>query len=157
MQPNVAPNPLARDPSSSKLEEWLLAELAAVETYDLALERITHLGMRHALHEISASHSRRVESLRNRLGVRGGDQEGGSGTWGAVARVLRIDAGLLGERVAIAALEAGEERGLVFYTDEGMGACDAKTRRFVEADLLPEQQRSSGQCRALKAFVDHPS
>ena len=38
-----------------------------------------------------------------------------------------------------------------------MSNCDAKTRKIVETDLLPEQPSTHRLCRTLKEFVATPS
>jgi hypothetical protein len=50
-------------------------------------------------------------------------------------------ADLLGPRVAIAALEEGEDRGLADYR-RLLGKVDADTRFFIETRVLPAQERT---------------
>ena len=76
--------------------------------------------------------------------------------WGAFAKVVQAGADLLGDRAAVAALEAGEDRGLEVYA-EGLRECDAKTVQIIEKDLLPEQRRTHQICRTLKSYVNAPS
>jgi demethoxyubiquinone hydroxylase (CLK1/Coq7/Cat5 family) len=139
-----------------KLQECLRTELSAVETYELALKSIDHVGLHHTLQEILTSHGARVERLRGRLGQRGAEAPKSSGIWGAFAKVVQAGADLIGDRAAIAALEEGEDRALQLYS-ANLGACDAETRRLFTADLLPEQQRTHELCRTLKSYINAPS
>jgi len=79
-----------------------------------------------------------------------------SGVWGAFAKVFQAGADLLGNRVAIAALEEGEDHGLRLY-GANLNECEPITRTFVKQVLLPQQQRSHELCRTLKGYLDSPS
>ena len=140
----------------AKLEECLQGELSAVETYELALKGIDHVGLHKALQELLESHSLRSEKIRERITRAGGEPPKSSGVWGAFTKVVQAGADLLGDRTAIATLEAGEDRGLAMYTT-GLEGCDAKTRSFIESDLLPEQRKSHDLCRSLKTYVKAPT
>jgi Domain of unknown function (DUF2383) len=155
MQTNVQPDPTLRDETTVKLEECLRTEVSAVETYELALGSIEHVGMHHTLQEILTNHARRAERISERLSSLGAELPKSSGARGAFAKVVQTGADALGARVAIDALEAGEDRALKLYSS-GFDHCDAKTRSLV-ADLLTEQQRTHELCRTLKQFVHRPS
>jgi len=156
MQTNLPRETDFVDAGMEKLEECLQRELSAVETYDLVLKNVTHVAVHQALQEILTNHARRVERLREKLGRLGVDAPKSSGVWGALAKAVQAGADLFGDRTAIAALEAGEDRGLKFYTED-LADCDSKTRRFIEIELLPEQQRTHDLCRNLKRYLNEPS
>jgi demethoxyubiquinone hydroxylase (CLK1/Coq7/Cat5 family) len=164
MQTNVPSQTTTKDASQSttkdasveKLEECLRGELSAVETYELALKGIDHVGLHHTLQEILASHARRTELLSEKIGRLGADPPKSSGIWGAFAKVVQAGADLLGDRAAIAALEEGEDRGLRLYK-ENLEGCNAKTRKLIETKLLPEQERTHELCRSLKQYMAAPS
>jgi len=139
-----------------KLDECLKGELAAAETYDQAIKGVTHVGVRHTLQEILASHLQRASKLRDRIIQMGGEPSTSSGIWGAFAKAIQAGADLLGDRTAIAALEDGEDRGLKLYT-EGMVDLDDKTRRLMETEFLPQQQHTHELCRSLKTYVNAAS
>lgn len=144
------------DTSIEKLQQCLRSEVSAMETYELALKNITHVGLHRALQEIYESHARRSERLRETIVRAGGDPVHSSGLWGAFLVAVQAGADLLGDRAALAALEEGEDRGLRLYT-VGLGVCDTKTRRFVDTELLTEQRRTHELCRKLKEYVNAPS
>jgi hypothetical protein len=152
MQTNTHRETSANDTSTDQLQHFLRAELSAVETYELALKSITHVGLHRTLQEILTSHSRRVDSLRARIGRQGTDPETSSGVWGAFAKAFQAGADLLGDRTAISALEQDEDRGLALYT-EGLASHDLRTQKFIEAELLPAQEHTHDLCRTLKTYM----
>ena len=146
----------ANQAAVEKLEECLRSELSAMETYELALKSVTHVGLHRTLQEIFVSHSRRADLLRARIGLGGAERAPGSGIWGTFAKAFQVGADLLGDRAAIAALEQGEDRSVKLYS-EGLDGCDAETLTFFARDLAPEQQRTHDLCKTLKTFVTAPS
>src|SRR5688572_28855994 len=101
-----------------KLKECYQNELSAMETYDLALKNIDHVGLHHTLQEILASHARRVELIRDQMSRLGVEVPKSSGVWGTFTKAVQAGADLLGDRAAIAVLEEGEDRGLEKYTKD---------------------------------------
>jgi hypothetical protein len=156
MEPNHPHESFEQQATIEKLGECFRHELSAVETYELALQGVTHVGLHHALQELLVSHSRRTDQLRERIGLQGGQPPSSSGVWGAFAKAVQRGADLLGDRAAIGALEQGEDRALAFYA-EGLEGCDPSTRTLIGRDLLPEQRRTHDLCRTLKSFVNAPS
>jgi demethoxyubiquinone hydroxylase (CLK1/Coq7/Cat5 family) len=156
MQTTPSRENASRHTSVEKLQEFLRSEISAVETYELALKSVTHVGLHRTLQEILSSHYRRTLQLREKIAGLGSEPEASSGVWGAFAKVFQAGADLLGERVAIAALEEGEDRSLEMYSADIKG-CDAKTQKLVDYDLLPEQRRTHDLCRTLKTYVTTPS
>jgi demethoxyubiquinone hydroxylase (CLK1/Coq7/Cat5 family) len=156
MQTNPPSETTTKNATIAKLEECLRIELSAVETYELALKSINHVGIHHTFQEILDSHARRTEMLSEEIGRRGVDPPKSAGIWGAFAKAVQAGADLVGDSTAIAALEESEERGLMLYA-EGLGDCDPRTRRFVEMEFLPEQRRTHELCRTMKEYIDAPS
>jgi len=160
MQTNTNPNTSreteAREASVAKLQECLRSELSAAETYELALKSVSHVGLHRTLQEILVSHSRRTALLREKITGLGAEAPTDSGIWGAFAKAFQIGADLLGDRLAIAALEEGEDRGVDLYSKD-LAECDMKTRKLIDTDLLPEQRRTHDLCRTLKSYMTAPS
>ncbi len=144
------------DVSIEALQGFLRAELSAVETYELALTSITHVGLRRALQEILASHGRRSEQLRARITGLGTEPATSSGVWGAFAKAVQTGADLLGDHIAIAALEQGEDRALSGYI-HAVDDVDWSTQKFVEMEMLPEQRHTHELCGTLKTYTKSPS
>jgi hypothetical protein len=139
-----------------RLQDCLRSELSAMETYGLALQKVTHVGIVAVLQQIHKSHARRAESIDRYLLRIGAESPSSSGVWGALARAMQAGADLFGDRVAIAALEEGEDHGLKLYLDAAP-QCDSAARRFIEVELLPEQQRTRDLCSTLKYYAKTPS
>lgn len=149
------PQPM-REQSESKLADCLRGELAAVETYELALKHVDHVGIHQTLQSILASHARRVEIIRDKMLRAGMHVPASSGVWGAFAKAVQAGADLVSINTAIAALEAGEDRGLRLYTTD-LDGLEEDTLHFISMTLLPEQQRTHELCRSLKGYVNQPS
>ena len=131
-----------------KLNEYLRGEMAAVETYDQALEKLRESSNRWELEQCKQSHERRVLALRRRIEEVGGQPSESSGAWGAFSRLFEGGARAFGEKAAISALEEGEDHGLKLYRD--VRELDATAREFVETDLLPAQEATHRALSTLK-------
>src|SRR5207253_201887 len=97
--------------------------------------------LRAELEMAGRSHAQRVQALRQQILRLGGEPSASSGVWGAFVMLIEGGAKLFGEHAAIAALEEGEDHGLADYRRD-LEQLDADTRRFVEIELLPEQERT---------------
>ena len=89
MQTNNPSGTAKYDKSIDKLNECFRDELAAVETYEMALKSVNHVGVRHTLQELLASHGRRTDLLRDRIGSLGAEPPSGSGVWGTFAKAVQ--------------------------------------------------------------------
>lgn len=156
MQPSTSSKSEVQTSNIHKLQELLRGEMSAVETYELALKSVNHVGLHRTLQELLVSHSRRLPKLREKLMGLGGEVPTSSGIWGTFAKVFQSGADLLGDRAAIAALEEGEDRGVALY-DGDMAGFDAKTRKLIDIELAPEQRRTHDLCRTLKTYMNAPS
>ena len=139
-----------------KLQELLRSEMSAVETYELALKSVSHVGLHRTLQEILVSHSRRIPQLQEKIKGMNGEPETSTGVWGAFAKAFQVGADILGDRVAVSALEEGEDRSVELYSGDMTGV-DAKTRKLIDSELLPEQHRTHALCRTLKSYMSAPS
>lgn len=135
-----------------RLNDYLRGELASVETYDLALSKIKDSELTGPLQQIRDSHDRRVKLLREKIRVLGGEPAHSSGVWGAFARAIQRGADLLGHRVALAALEEGEDQGKKRYSRH-LDELASAEREFVERELASEQQRTHDLASSLQKFV----
>ena len=135
--------------SVSVLNSFLRGEISAVETYRQALDKVEAAPVRTQLQDCLQSHARRVDVLREQIQSLGGDPAEGSGVWGAFAKAIEGGAKVLGEKVAIAALEEGEDHGRNEYRQE-LDKLDELTRSFVRARIIPEQERTHSTMSQLK-------
>lgn len=136
-----------------QLNSFLRGELAAVATYELALNKIDKLGLRATLISVRQSHQMRSELIRNMIRKLGGTPSGSSGAWGAFAKTVEGSATLLGESAVLAALEEGEDHGVKDYRQD-VSKLSAATRRFVESEILPAQEQTHDIMRAVKHRKD---
>jgi len=99
------------------LNDILQGELAATETYQQALAKVSNEPGSQDLRRIHAEHREAANRLRQFVRQFGGEPSQSSQTWGAFAKAVEGVAKLLGNRTALKALKAGEERGAANYED----------------------------------------
>lgn len=138
------------------LNELLRGELSAVETYNRALSAVENdADARQDLEECQASHQDRVLRLRAEILARGGEPAQASGAWGIFANFVERGATAVGPRMAVGALEAGEDHGLKEYRDV-LAKLDMPARTIVSADLFPQQVRTHSIVSTLKTVMATP-
>jgi hypothetical protein len=142
--------------SLHNLEALCRGELAAVETYNTALSSASLGHFRSQLIQCQRSHQNRVHLLGWRIHLLGGTPPESSGAWGVFAKAVEGAAAIVGERVAISALEEGEDHGLNEYRTR-LSELDADTRDFIQARVLPAQTETHGIARALKLSASQPA
>ncbi|NUO53704.1 MAG: DUF2383 domain-containing protein [Polyangiaceae bacterium] len=121
------------------LDSFLRGELAAVETYRMALQKLDAGSLAYGdIQSCLRSHEQRVELLRDAIVRYGGRPSTSSGPWGVFAKTVEGGAVALGDKVAIAALEEGEDHGLKDYRGD-LDDLDTSARQLVERELLPRQ------------------
>ena len=133
----------------NQLNSFLRGELAAVETYDQAIDKINDSHVQGRLREVRLSHEQRASLLRQRVLSLGGEPAEGSGLWGSFAQLVEGGAKLFGPAAAISALEEGEDHGRDDYRRD-LTELTSETRTFISRTILPEQQRTHDAIRALK-------
>jgi hypothetical protein len=131
------------------LNSLLRGEISAVETYRTALASVKVPTASTELTECMHSHERRVMKLRNRIVELGGTPVESSGVWGTFAKLVQESADVLGARLAIAALEEGEDRGVADYR-KAMPDLDEQSRDLLEQELLPAQMRTRRAMSSLR-------
>jgi hypothetical protein len=133
-----------------QLNSFLRGEISAVETYRLALDKLeAGSDARPQLQNCMTSHQERVRILTSKVIELGGTPSDGSGAWGAFAKVVEGSASVLGDKVAIDALEAGEDHGLKDYRTDA-SKVDPSVRQIIMADLLPKQETTHRTMSTLK-------
>jgi demethoxyubiquinone hydroxylase (CLK1/Coq7/Cat5 family) len=129
------------DQTIDQLNSFLRGELAAVDTYHQALEKVKNAGHRLTVEEIHRSHKKRAELLHDEVQRRGGIPAKGAGVWGTFAKAVEGSARIFGEKAAFAALEEGEDHGRDDYQRD-IGKLDESGRLLIENRVLPEQVRT---------------
>ena len=136
--------------SVDQLNHFLRGEISAVETYRMALDKLEPASpARGDLQTCMQSHQSRVTLLRDAIMAVGGTPVDGSGPWGAFAKAIEGGARILGDKVAIAALEEGEDHGVKDYKAD-LTELDINARSLVSGRLVPEQQRTHDRMSSLK-------
>jgi hypothetical protein len=131
----------------STLNTLLRGELAAVETYDQVLAKLTDPSVS-ALKENRDCHQKRTKALSQRIDELGGKPETSSGVWGGLAKLVEGGATMFGKHAAFAALEEGEDRGLIDYRAAN-GCVDPTTQTLLDTTLLPAQKRTHQMMNTL--------
>jgi len=138
--------------SVKTLNSFLRGEISAVETYRQAIDKVEATPVRSTLEECLRSHQMRVNVLKNRISMLGGDPATDSGPWGTFAKLVEGSAKVFGEKAAVAALEEGEDHGRNDYKRD-IDKLDAESRQIVELQVLPEQERTHQEMSTLKKTV----
>jgi len=131
------------------LNSFLRGELAAVETYRLALNKLDQSPHRALLEHCERSHAARARIIAEEVRTRGGQPSDGSGPWGTFAKLVEGSAAALGEKAAISALEEGEDHGRDDYRRD-LPDLDPGARHRIESDVIPEQNRTHAAISSLK-------
>jgi uncharacterized protein (TIGR02284 family) len=133
-----------------QLNSFLRGEISAVETYRLALKKLDNgSAARNELESCMRSHEERVSSLRSMIQQLGGKPVDGSGAWGTFTKVVEGSAAAFGDKVAISALEEGEDHGLRDYRTD-LSKLEGSARQIVVSELLPKQEQTHRTLSDLK-------
>lgn len=126
-------------PSGKTLSGLVQDELAAVETYRQALEKVGDEPGGEDIRRIEDDHEEAYALLCNQLAVMGKEPPASSGAWGAWAKAVEGTAKVFGNKAAIKALKEGEEHGIKDYesalSDESV---PAPFKKLISAELLPK-------------------
>jgi len=129
------------DETTNRLNALLRGELAATETYQQALEKVTNEPGAMELQRVHKDHREAANTLRQHIHEHGGKPDQKSGVWGTFAKAWEGTAKLFGNTAALSALKQGEERGLNDYEaalkDNDL-AQDCK--ELIRTQLLPQTQ-----------------
>jgi len=131
------------------LNSFLRGELAAVETYRLALQKLDASPNRGMFEHCARSHAERARVLAEEIRRFGGVPSESSGPWGTFAKLVEGSASVFGERAAVVALEEGENHGLNDYRRDLPELAPAARQR-LENEIIPEQNRTHFAMSRLK-------
>jgi uncharacterized protein (TIGR02284 family) len=133
---------VSADKSIDQLNSLLRGEISAVETYQLAIEKVDdeHASDATALRAIAQEHGEDAQALREAIEELGGEADDSSGPWGTWAKTVEGVAKLFGDASALKALKEGEEHGLKDY-EEAQDDVDGESRTLIVSRLIPNQKR----------------
>lgn len=125
--------------ASEVIRELLRGELAAVETYEKALEQGFAEPIGATVRALHSDHVKAVYLLRERLEIYTDQEVTSSGAWGTFATTVEKAANLLGPGPALRVLQEGEQHGIRRYEEAlEQPAVDAKTQLLIREQLLPQ-------------------
>jgi uncharacterized protein (TIGR02284 family) len=137
---------------AKEMQSLLRGEISAVETYDMALDKVEDEPGAQELRRIQADHQEAVSVLRQRVALEGETPDDGSGAWGAFAKTVQGTANVFGNHAALKALKEGEEHGLKEYRSAlSNDDTPPDLSRVIESELLPRQER---HIRTLDALME---
>ena len=140
------------DKNISQLNSFLRGEIAAVETYNQAIEKVEAPQTRTTLAQVRDSHNERVLKLTQKIKQLGGVPEQKSGIWGSFAKAVEGTAKLAGVGPAIAALEEGEDHGSRDYKSD-ISDLTSDVQHFITSEVLPAQRQTHETMSRLKDSV----
>jgi hypothetical protein len=150
LQSNRKGETMAKTSSVDQLNSFLRGELSAIETYRMALDKLDRATPARAELEANmSSHQDRVVMLRDAILQLGGTPSESSGPWGVFAKAVEGSARVMGDKIAISALEEGEDHGLADYR-RGLDQVDLSLQALVRERLIPLQKQSHDRLSLLK-------
>jgi hypothetical protein len=136
---------------ASQLDDLIRGEMAAVKTYDTALEKVKDEKEMMKLKAIREDHVNAVSKLKTFATKDVAEDTKTSGAWGAFASAYTGGAKLFGNDAALKALTQGEEHGITEYK-EAMDddAIKPELKQMIKTQFLPKQQE---HIKTLKTFM----
>jgi hypothetical protein len=136
------------------LNALLRGEMAAVETYEQALEKLRDTKAGPELEHMLSEHRDAVHTLRQHIGDRGWEPDQSAGVWGTFAKAVEGTAKMFGARAALKALKEGEEHGVKQYREALDGVLPTGSHTVVSALLDQTQAHIAALDRLLAGMVD---
>jgi len=125
----------------STLNSLLRGEIAAVETYQQALEKLGDDPLGLNLRQIHVDHREAANVLRQHVHTHGGKPDQGSGAWGTFSKLIEGTAKTFGAAAAIKALKEGEEHGKSDYQEALRDAeMPEECKTLIASKLLPQTE-----------------
>lgn len=135
-----------------KMNGLLKGELSALETYRQALEKVEDTRAKDVLKECHMCHSKRVDSIVEKIVALGGKPVENSGAWGSFAKMMEGGAKMFGDKAAISMLEEGEDKGLADYK-KLLEEPEPQVRELASC-LMSAQEGTHGKMRNLKLLMN---
>ena len=137
--------------SVDQMNGLLRGELSALETYRQALNKIEDVRAKDVLKECHMCHSKRVDTIVERIVELGGKPDENSGLWGSFAKMMEGGATAFGDKSAVSMLEEGEDQGLADYRKLLQEA--EPQAKALTAALISKQEGTHGKMRDLKLLM----
>jgi bacterioferritin (cytochrome b1) len=145
-----------RDPGNDEfarhLNSVLRGEIAAAETYAMAIEKMIEEGREPGhvalLRALRQDHVNAAHAVRHRVGEIGGIPDESSGACGAWAKLAMGTAQIFGDSAVLHMLKDGEAHGMKDL-EEALKSLDTQSGEMIEKDLLPAQKRHIRQLEEI--------
>jgi hypothetical protein len=138
------PDDSDHDEATRQLNSLLRGEIAASETYRMAIDKLIQDGRDPSqvaiLRIMQREHIQVAQIFRMRIAEMGAVSDDSSGGWGAWAKLAMGTAQLFGDSAALHALRDGEEYGLNEMRS-AIENLDAGSAELVEKAMIPAQRR----------------
>lgn len=130
-----------KNEEAENLSTLVKAELAAVETYKQALEKVAGQVVAPELRRIEAEHEEALSVLQEHMTEVNETIPSDSGLWGEWSKAVEGAAKVFGDKAAISALKQGEEHGVQSYEKALRNQeLDAEIRQIISSRLLPKSK-----------------
>jgi hypothetical protein len=140
-----------KDNGLDEVQSLHRGELAAIATYDQAIEKIERADARATLGRLRDEHRAAADSLKARVVALAGTPATEAGPWGQWTKLVTGASGALGEDAMLGTLKAGEKHGIDEYEDALADAeVDAATKELARS-LLQKQRDHVAALEALSA------
>jgi len=148
------PDDSHHEEAARQLNSLLRGEIAASETYRMAIDKLMLDGRDPSevaiLRLMQREHVQVAQIFRKRIAEMGGISDDSSGGWGAWAKLAMSAAQVFGDSAALHALRDGEEYGLNEMRS-AIENLDAESAELVEKAMIPAQKR---HVQRIKSLID---
>lgn len=142
---------MSKNMEPSQLDDLIRGEMAAVRTYDSALEKVKDEKEMAKLKAIREDHANAVAKLKTFANKDVAEDTKTSGAWGAFATAYTGGAKLFGNEAALKALTQGEEHGVNEYKEAlDDNKIKPELKQMIKTQFLPKQQE---HIKTLKTFM----
>lgn len=146
----------SRQNALDELNSLLRGEIAAAETYKLAIDTFAEQDKWpcDTLKDLQRDHGRAAQQLRSRVESLGGEAVDDAGAWGKITTTVQQAADIMGDDKALTALREGEHQGLTAFEQAlREEKLDDVSAQLVRDDLIPAQQDHMAHLDRLLASV----
>ncbi len=140
--------------TTERMNKLLRGELAAIETYQQAIEKFAGHQSAADLRRLQSEHRTAAEALRDMIRRHGSEPSVSSGSWGTFANVVESVTKILGKDSAVEALHQGEKHGVEQF-EEALEEprLEADCKSLIRSQLLPQAQARLAVLKRLRKGI----
>lgn len=144
-------NSMTNNMEPTQLDDLIRGEMAAVKTYDTALEKVKDEKEMAKLKKIREDHVSAVAKLKTFANKDVAEDTKTAGAWGSFASAYTGGAKLFGNDAALKALTQGEEHGINEYKEAiNDDTIKPELKQMIKTQFLPKQEE---HIKTLKTFM----